>query len=162
MFKQRSPPLQILQACPYRHETFTHVICCYAGVKCPAGYDPVLARLIQPWMSDSPSASSSLLFSVQMAADSCCKAAHQLLLLLRPDNATQVEACVLPWASALHELIATQLSLCTQMKVAPLNILAATTILSLLIKAGNQCWKQLVRPEMGTAGCAWRKECAVS
>ena len=50
---------------------------CTAGID--AGHDPLLARLIQPWTADGPSASAALLFSVQMAAESACKAAQQLL-----------------------------------------------------------------------------------
>ena len=43
--------------------------------------DLILSRLIQPWLVDAASTPAALLFSVQMAVQSACKAAHQLLLL---------------------------------------------------------------------------------
>ncbi|KAK9837553.1 hypothetical protein WJX74_000015 [Apatococcus lobatus] len=56
------------------------------GIESQGGSDPILMRLIQPWLIDSPSASSALLFSLQMAADSSCRAACQLLSLSRSSN----------------------------------------------------------------------------
>lgn len=67
--------------CPLVQPLVTEVVCLWAGAECPGGFDPVLARLMQPWLIDSPSASSALLFSVQMAAESSCRAAYQLLML---------------------------------------------------------------------------------